>query len=209
MRMPDNISTALLSVYPDLVMDTGTLVRSEGGGRARLRPYQNLDKINPLTGLPTVEYMTNVEGAAARKSAGKRPKTWNVPQIPQMGDLCLSLYTHDRCPASFVFLKTVLETLWVGPIGCSLSNVVKSGLGPNSKRLKNRFRHLRPGQTSTLFARQIVSLHSQSRHRENEAASGQDTHGQSWALSVFFNFFNNKNDFLHFLSSLFDSEWAF
>ena len=24
---------------------------------------------------------------------------------------------------------------------------------------------------------------------------------QSWALSVFFNFFNNEEDFLHFLSS--------
>ena len=32
---------------------------------------------------------------------------------------------------------------------------------------------------------------------------------QRWALSVFLNFFNNKNDFLRFLSSLFDWEWAF
>ena len=32
---------------------------------------------------------------------------------------------------------------------------------------------------------------------------------QSWALSVFFNFLKIKNDFLHFLSSYFDWEWAF
>ena len=32
---------------------------------------------------------------------------------------------------------------------------------------------------------------------------------QSWALSAFWNFFNNKKWFFHFLSSLFDREWAF
>ena len=36
-----------------------------------------------------------------------------------------------------------------------------------------------------------------------------DTCEQSWSLEVFLNFSIIKKDFLHFLSSLFDWEWAF
>ena len=44
--------------------------------------------------------------------------------------------------------------------------------------------------------------HNQNNHE-------QTTESQSWALPVFLNFFNNKNEFLHFLSSYFDWVWAF